>query len=69
MNENDIIICPRCGKDLGPQQEIRGALTRCLVCGIWVTGAGDIVEDAFEYFQRFRKRRERRRQKEAIRSV
>lgn len=34
------IICPQCGRDLGPRQPLPHTLAFCRACGIWINNEG-----------------------------
>jgi len=40
MDNDERIICPKCGRDLGPIQPLEHSLTKCLKCKIWVNNEG-----------------------------
>lgn len=40
MDNDERIICPKCGRDLGPIQPLEHSLTKCIKCKIWVNNEG-----------------------------
>jgi len=40
MSNDERIICPKCGRDLGPIQPLEHTLTLCKACRLWVNNGG-----------------------------
>jgi len=40
MSDDERIICPKCGRDLGPKQPLPHTLTLCKACHLWVNNEG-----------------------------
>ena len=57
------VICPKCGADLGPEQPLKGTLTGCRHCHLWITNKGEIVENPHEHFKQWQQRKERQKHK------
>lgn len=62
VKTNARVICPKCGDDLGPQQPLKGTLTGCRKCHIWVNNAGEVV-DPHERFRQWQQQKEQAKDK------
>ena len=58
MKTNARVVCPKCGADLGPVQPLIGTLTGCRRCHVWVNNTGEVVENAYERFRQWQRRKE-----------
>lgn len=39
-DDDQDIVCPKCGTYLGPKQPLPHSLTRCIKCKLWVNNEG-----------------------------
>lgn len=60
---DDRVICPKCGADLGPEQPLKGTLTGCRRCHLWVNNAGEVVKDTYGHFKAWQRRKEQLKHK------